>query len=114
MDYNKFREKHGIDNNAMIELLMEHYPSYSKIVQSMINHPEKYGVRLLPEAERKLKEHFAPKGEKKPEVKRSKGNIMLVRLDDASYDMAKDKMREKGFQSVQDFLEEIIKRGVAE
>lgn len=41
MDYNKFREKQGIDNNAMIDLLSKYYPSYSKIVQSYINHPEK-------------------------------------------------------------------------
>lgn len=114
MDYNKFRKKHGIDNNAMIELLAKHYPAYSKIVQSYINHPEKYGVRLTVEAERIVREAFAPKTTTERKVKRNKSNVLLVRLDDAAYDMVKDKMRENGFQSVQEFLEETIKKGVTE
>ena len=114
MDYNKFRKKHGIDNNAMIEVLREHYPSYSKMVQSIVNHPEKYGVRLLPEAERKLREAFGTAPRKNHKVKRAKNNALLVRLDDKAYDMVKDKMREKGFQSAQDFLEDMIKKGVSE
>lgn len=114
MNYTKFRVAHGIDNNAMIALLQEDYPSYSKIVQSMINHPEKYGVRLIPAAERKLKKAFEPETETKPKVKRTKSNTLLVRLDDEAYDMVKDKMREMGFQSAQNFLEEIIKKGVTE
>ena len=114
MDYNKFRKKHGIDNNAMIAVLREHYPSYSKMVQSIVNHPEKYGVRLLPEAERKLREGFGTAPRKNHKVKRAKSNALLVRLDDKAYDMVKDKMREKGFQSAQEFLEDMIKKGVAE
>jgi hypothetical protein len=104
MDYNKFREKQGIDNNAMIDLLSKYYPSYSKIVQSYINHPEKYGVRLTVEAERIVREAFAPKTTTERKVKRNKNNVLLVRLDDAAYDMVKDKMRESGLTPV--FLEE--------
>ena len=89
MDYNKFRKKQGIDNNAMIDLLSKHYPSYSKIVQSYINHPEKYGVRLTAEAERIVREAFAPKTATERKVKRNKNNVLLVRLDDAAYDMVR-------------------------
>lgn len=61
-----------------------------------------------------MREAFAPKTTTEHKVKRNKNNVLLVRLDDAAYDMVKDKMRESGFQSTQDFLEEIIKKGVAE
>ena len=82
----------------------------------MINNPRRYGVQLTKEAETVLANQlgFADglsiKRRKKPQVKRIKTNRLTVRLDDASYDRVKNKMQQEGSESVQSFLEKIIKK----
>ena len=58
MDYKQFRETNSVSGKDMISALRELYPKYGKATQSMVDNPEKYGVRLLPAAERHLAERF--------------------------------------------------------
>ena len=54
------------------------------------------------------------KPRKKREVKRTKTRRLSVRLDDESYDMVKNKMLQEGSDSVQSFLEKLLKEAVKE
>lgn len=113
-DYGKYRAALQLSNNSIIETLKPKYPGFSKIQCSMINNPERYGVQLLPEAERLLvaelgyADGLSVKQKKKREVKRAKSRRLSVRLDEASYDRVKSKMREEGSESVQSFLEKML------
>ena len=48
MDYKQFRETNSVSGKDMISALRELYPKYGKATQSMVDNPEKYGVRVLP------------------------------------------------------------------
>ena len=119
-DYAKYRAALGITNNDIIGALKLEFPSFSKIQCSMINNPKRYGVQLTKEAETVLASQlgFADglsiKRRKKPQVKRVKTNRLTVRLDDASYDRVKSKMQQRGSESVQSFLEELIRKETEE
>lgn len=114
-DYNRYRKSVSIENGDMVNALSEKYPRFSRIQACMINHPEAYGVKLIPEAEHILAEKFGfgsglgVKAKKTRQVKRTKSRSLAVRLDDEHYDRVKNKMQEMGCTSVQSFLEEILK-----
>ena len=51
-DYVRYREEKGLSNNQIIRTVAEGYPGYTKIQNTMVNNPQKYGICLLPEAEK--------------------------------------------------------------
>ena len=53
-DYVRYREEKGLSNNQIIRTVAEGYPGYTKIQNTMVNNPQKYGICLLPEAEKLL------------------------------------------------------------
>lgn len=114
-DYGKYRAALSLSNNDIISAVQGNFPGFSKIQCSMINNPERYGVRLTDDAERVLANKFgyadglSIKQKKKREVKRAKTHRLSVRLDEAGYDRVKNKMQQKGSESVQSFLEEILR-----
>ena len=114
MKYKDFLRRYGLTNNEVISVLQPHFPKFTKIQCSMLSHPDDYGVRLDAKAERILKNHASGKGvQPKPstqgKVKRTKSHRLSVRLDGQCYDMVRNKMREKGSESVQSYLENLIK-----
>lgn len=110
-DYNQYRAVTGISNNDIIAVLSKVYPNFTKVQCTMINNPEKYGLRLTKEAEKLLAESYGycpcldTKPPKKQTVKRIKTKRLAVRLTDEDYAKAKTKMQQMGCKSVQSFLE---------
>ena len=123
-DYNTYVKEAGITNKDMIAELKKFYPRYGKPVQSMITHPEKYGVQLVPEAEARLMLTFGehkglseswciidagdlPKETRRAE-RRTKANKLTVRLDDSLFTQLRELYGKTAFASMQDMVEAAI------
>ena len=113
-DYVRYREEKGLSNNQIIRTIAEGYPGYTKIQNTMVNNPQKYGICLLPEAEKLLVDKFG-EGEgiklhcvKRRESRRKKSNRLVVRLNDEMYNRVRDLMFRLRYTSVQAFLEDAL------
>jgi hypothetical protein len=51
MNLKRFRERHGLTSVEIVEILSRTWPKFGKATMSMVENPEKYGVKLLPQAE---------------------------------------------------------------
>ena len=113
-DYGKYRAALSLSNNDIIGAVKSKYPGFSKIQCSMINNTEKYGVQLSREAEQLLADKYgyaeglSIKPRKKSQVKRTKTKRISVRVDEATYDMVKNKVAQSGSESLQSFMEKIL------
>lgn len=58
MDYKQFREQRNLSPRDMVEVIRAECPKYGKGQQSMIEHPDRYGMCLLPAIDKILLEHF--------------------------------------------------------
>ena len=122
-NYPEYMTAAGITNRDMIQELRKFYPRYGKPVQSMICHPEKYGVQLVPEAEARLMLAFGecgglsdswciidandlPKPRKRE--RRLKANKLTVRLDDSLFTQLRALYDRTAFASMQDMVEAAI------
>lgn len=122
-NYNTYVSEAGITNRDMIAELKKYYPRYGKPVQSMVTHPEKYGVQLVPEAEARLTLAFGehpglsetwlmidpgelPKAVHKE--RRLKANKLTVRLDDSLFSQLRELYDRTAFASMQDMVEAAI------
>ena len=113
-DYVRYREEKGLSNNQIIRTVAEGYPGYTKIQNTMVNNPQKYGICLLPEAEKLLVDKFGEgegiklHGAKRSESRRKKSNRLVVRLNDEMYNRVRDLMFRLRYTSVQAFLEDAL------
>ena len=113
-DYIRYREEKGLSNNQIIRTIAEGYPGYTKIQNTMVNNPQKYGICLLPEAEKLLVDKFGEgegiklHGVKRSEIRRKKSNRLVVRLNDEMYNRVRDLMLKLRYTSVQAFLEDAL------
>lgn len=110
-DYVRYRDSKGLTNSQMVKAVSTSYPGYTKIQHTMVNNPDKYGVCLLPEAERLIVEAYGEgEGIKLPstksrDCKRKKRNRLVVRLNDEMYNRVRDLMLRLHYDTVQSFLE---------
>ena len=113
-DYIRYRKEKGLSNNQIIRTVAEGYPGYTKIQNTMVNNPQKYGICLLPEAEKLLVDKFGEgegiklHGAKRSESRRKKSNRLVVRLNDEMYNRVRDLMLRLRYTSVQAFLEDAL------
>ena len=84
-----------------VERMKDLYPGMSQAVYSMARNPEKYGVRLTPEA-RAL---AGLPSTKEIEKNRAKKNKLLCRVDDR---MMAAVNRRRGDMSIQEFVERAL------
>lgn len=113
-NYDQFIKSAGITSAAFTRSVRENYPAFSKITKSMVCHPDKYGLQLVPEAEAKLAQDFgehpglspaAKTVKPKPRaVSRTKPNRLVVYLPDDTNEKLRDMMTARGYKTVQDFL----------
>lgn len=54
----EFREERGLIQKQVIAVIQERYPGYDKPLNSKVENPEKYGVRLVNDAEQMLEDAF--------------------------------------------------------
>ncbi len=117
-DYKAYQAHVGITNPEMTEELQKVFPSYNKVCGTYVNNPEKYGVCLLPEAERLLLSVFGPgpgfaslpwkEKKQKRSDKRRKSNSVTVRMDDELFQFAQAAKQEAGCESMQALFEYLL------
>ncbi len=115
-DYKQYREDVGIKNADMIRVLRTQYKRYGGATNAMVNNPETYGVCLLPEAEKLLAKRFgyskslgnAREQTVRKAAIRKKPNRLTMYLTDDMYEQFREVMKEHGFETVQDFLMDIL------
>ena len=115
-DYKQYRENIGIKNADMIRVLRTQYRRYGGATNAMVNNPETYGVCLLPEAEKLLAQRcgYDKSLSKARELTirkaavRKKPNRLSIYLTDEMYERFRKKMQENGFDTVQNFLMDIL------
>ena len=117
-DYKAYQAHVGITNPEMTDALQEVFPSYNKVCGTYVNNPEKYGVCLLPEAERLLLKTFGPgpgfaslpwqETKKKKSDSRRKSNAVTVRMNDELFQYAKAAKDETGCDSMQALFEFLL------
>lgn len=56
MDVKSYRLAHGLSVKDIVATLRNEYPGYNKATHCMVEHPGRYGVKLLPGAEQMLRE----------------------------------------------------------
>lgn len=110
-DYVRYRDSKGLTNSQIVKAVSAAYPGYTKIQNTMVNNPDKYGVCLLPEAEKLIVEAYGEgdgiriPGVKRRDCNRKKNNRLTVRLNDEMYNRVRDLMFRLRYDTVQDFLE---------
>lgn len=115
-NYAEYRDSVGIKNADMIRAIRGSYKNYSGATNAMVNNPERYGVCLIPDAEKILAANFGiGKGldykQEKPIRKaclRKKPNRVSVYLSDEMYEQFKTLMHFEGCDTVQEFLYRIL------
>lgn len=83
------------------------YPKFNKVLLSQCEHPEKYGVQLVPEAAASIKALDAPKNRVD---RRKKTNRYYFRLTDDQAKILDRLLKKNGYATVQSFCEELIRR----
>lgn len=119
MDVRAFQEGIGIRPKELIGVLRERYPKYDKSLHSKVCSPEKYGVRLLEQAEQLLLEEFGTGTECSPQtgqgnaVKRDKRRLpcrIYARLTESEYAALQQAIKASGCLTVQEYLRKLIRK----
>ena len=84
-----------------VERLRQEFPGMSNSVYSMARSPERYGIRLTPEARRLA----GLPSTKEIEKNRAKGNRLVCRVDDRTLAAIN---RRRGDTSIQEFVERAL------
>lgn len=119
MDVRAFQERTGTRPKEIVKVLREHYPKYDKSMHSKVCSPEKYGVRLLKEAERLLWDEFGTGSECSPQtgqgnaVKRDKRRLprrIYARLTESEYAALQQAIKASGCLTAQEYLRKLIRK----
>ena len=86
------------------------YPKFNKVLLSQCEHPEKYGVRLEPDAAAAIKALDAPKNRSD---RRKKTNRYYFRLTDDQAKKLDRLLKKLGYSTVQSFCEALIRQEVS-
>ena len=91
-DYEQYRSATGISSLMMVSALKPRFRSITKQILAIVNHPETYGVCLVPEAERLLEKTFGPgpglayqSAKRRGTRARRKGHALTVRMGEDLY-----------------------------
>lgn len=119
MDVRAFQERTGTRPKEIVKVLRERYPKYDKSLHSKVCSPEKYGVRLLEEAERLLWDEFgtdpecSPQTEQGNAVKRDKRRLprrIYARLTESEYAALQQAIKASGCLTAQEYLRKLIRK----
>ncbi len=108
----------GTSNTDEKRVLKARFPKYDRATHSMVTHPEDYGVELTDEAQELLISVFGPgpglgENPRKAKIKRNhdnrqKPNRFYFRLDDKTAAGFALLMKDRCFNTVQDFVSSLI------
>lgn len=129
-NYALYKQEKKLTSKEMVSAVKKDFPAYSKIQNSMIMYPEKYGLCLVPEAEQslvnvfgggpglesaenaKISEDSATENRRRPN--RRKPNRLVVYLGDELNNRVRDLMFRLRYNTVQDFLEAALSSMVSQ
>lgn len=114
-DYALYRSSKNITNNDIVAVVRKDYPGYSKIQNSMIMNPDRYGIKLTEDAETALVCTYGvgpgldvrPASRKSTPI-RKKPNRLVVYLGDELNNRVRDLIANLGYRTTQEFLEDIL------
>lgn len=113
MDIKQFRISRGVEVKDMVSVLRDYYPGYDKSLQSKVENPDKYGVRLLEEAEGLLLGEFAQKPSAPPRPSGHKLHRRVqARLTEHDYGLLQLLKERYGYPTMQITLTTLIKQRI--
>ena len=109
MDVREFRLGKGLQSQEIVKVVNKMYPRYDKYLQSKVERPEKYGIRLTAEAEKLLEEVFgsgmyAPRKKEK----RRLAYRLSFRTTKTVYTQLQYILKSEGFNTIQACLTHIV------
>jgi len=111
LNVKEFRTERGLTSTQVVAVMREQYPGYDKYLNSKVENPEKYGVRIVNDAERLLEEAFAktvPEARKR-DTRRLPQRIQC-RLSKTDYARLQQALKREGFDTVQAGVSALIAR----
>lgn len=105
----EFREERGIYAAQVVDVIRERYPGYDKYLNSKVENPEKYGIRLVNDAEQMLEDAFqrTVPTSRKPDRRRLPSRIQC-RLSKTTFDQLQQAFRAAGFDTMQAGMQHLI------
>ena len=104
-----FRMERNLKSDQLVKVIREKFPKYDKYLQSKIERPAEYGVRLVHEAEALLEDAFiktTPTPHKR--ARRQLPQRIQCRLSTTNYEGLQQAFKQDGFDTVQAGLTYII------
>lgn len=111
LDVKAFRESRGATAKQCADVVREQYPGYDKHLHSKVEHPEKYGIRLVLGAEQALEDAFAatfPEPRKR-DNRRLKARISC-RMTETKFERLQRAFRQDGYATMQEGVSHLIDR----
>lgn len=105
----EFREERGLMVKEVVTVISEQYPGYDKYLNSKVENPERYGIRLVNDAEAILEQAFlktAPAA-RKPDKRRLPQRIQC-RLSKGQFERLQQALKRDGYDTVQAGITAII------
>lgn len=109
LDVKAFRESRGVTAKQCADAVREQYHGYDKHLHSKVEHPEKYGIRLVLGAEQALEDAFTgtfPEPRKK-DNRRLKARISC-RMTETKFERLQRAFRQDGYSTMQEGISYII------
>ena len=107
MEIRQFRKAAGLTSVELASVLRRFYPGADKYLVSKLENPERYGIRLTPEAERKLKALF-PSVRTRQSDRHKKRRTVTVRFTEEEYLRLQQRLRDG--ETVTEFILKELKK----
>ena len=111
----EFREERGLSSRDMVSVLHETFPGYDKYLHSKVERPDKYGIRLVNEAERLLQDAFVSTHQevKKRDTRRLPCRVQC-RMSKTKLERLQQALKADGFDTVQAGIAYVIDKYLIE
>lgn len=109
LDVKAFRESRGVTAKQCADVVREQYPGYDKHLHSKVEHPDRYGIRLVLGAEQALEDAFSmtlPEPRKR-DNRRLKAKIQC-RMTETKFERLQRAFRKDGYATMQEGISYII------
>ena len=115
IDLKGFRYEKGLSPRDIVDVVRLQYPGFDRSLCSKVENSERYGVRLVYGAEVMVEEIFGNHSAngKKRDLHRLRRRVQC-RLPDAKYEALQRKLKNEGYETVQDLVNDLINKYLGE
>ncbi len=109
LDVKAFREARGVTAKQCADVVREQYPGYDKHLHSKVEHPDRYGIRLVLSAEQALEDAFSATSPepRKRDNRRLKAKIQC-RMTESKFERLQRAFRHDGYATMQEGISHLI------